>query len=64
MKRAFLVILLAGLAGCASQTPKVDPFFGRTTVPPPPTGSIAGRSADPYYQSAPGQSAPSIQPGT
>ena len=31
MKRAFLIILLAvGLAGCQSQTPTVDPFFGRT----------------------------------
>lgn len=59
MKRAFLIILIAlGLAGCKSQSPTVDPFFGRTTVPPPPTGSIAGRAADPCYQAA-----PSVQPG-
>ena len=59
MKRAFLIILIAlGLAGCKSQSPTVDPFFGRTTVPPPPTGSIAGRAADPYYQAA-----PPVQPG-
>ncbi len=60
MKRAILIILIAlGLAGCKSQTPTVDPFFGRTTVPPPPTGSIAGRAADPYYQAA-----PPVQPGS
>ncbi len=59
MKRAFLIIIFAiGMAGCKSQTPTVDPFFGRTTVPPPPTGSIAGRAGDPYYQSS-----PSMQPG-
>ena len=29
MKRAFLIILIAlGLAGCKSQSPTVDPFFG------------------------------------
>jgi hypothetical protein len=50
MRWAILILLIAfGFAGCKSQTPTVDPFFGRTTVPPPPTGSIAGR-ADPYYQ--------------
>ena len=65
MKRAFLIILLAvGLAGCQSQTPTVDPFFGRTTVPPPPTGSIAGRPADPYYQSAPGMQPGALQANT
>jgi hypothetical protein len=51
MRRAILILLIAfGFAGCKSQTPTVDPFFGRTTVPPPPTGSITGQAADPYYQ--------------
>jgi hypothetical protein len=59
MKRAFLIILIAMvLAGCKNQTPTVDPFFGRTTVPPPATGSIAGRTADPYYPAV-----PNVQPG-
>ena len=34
MKRAILMLFIASLlAGCKSQTPTVDPFFGRTTVP-------------------------------
>jgi hypothetical protein len=45
-----MFIITLGLAGCKSQTPSVDPFFGRTTVPPPPTGSVSGQAADPYYQ--------------
>lgn len=62
MKRAIAMLFLAcWLAGCKSQTPTVDPFFGRTTVPPPPTGSIPGQSADPYYRSAPGLQPPSLQ---
>ena len=38
------------MAGCQSQAPVCDPFFGRTTIPPPPTGSVTGRPADPCYQ--------------
>ncbi len=41
------------LTGCVSQTPRDDPFFGRTRLPPPPTGSVTGRAADPYYQTPP-----------
>ncbi len=46
-----LVMILVGLSitGCQSQPPVCDPFFGRTTIPPPPTGSIGGRAADPCY---------------
>lgn len=67
MKRAILIVFIAlGLAGCKSQTPTVDPFFGRTTVPPPATGSISGQAADPYYQSnnqvAPPYQQPGLQP--
>ena len=59
MNRAILILFIAlVLAGCKSQTPSVDPFFGRTTVPSPPTGSVSGQAADPYYQSA-----QPVQPG-
>jgi hypothetical protein len=62
MKRAILILLLAsGLAGCKTQTPTVDPFFGRTTIPPPATGSIAGQSADPYYRQTSPTGSPSLQ---
>jgi hypothetical protein len=65
MMRAILILFIAlGLAGCKSQTPTVDPFFGRTTVPPPGTGSISGRGADPYYQPAPSLQPPSLQVNT
>jgi hypothetical protein len=51
-----LAIILLGLfiaGGCQSQPPVCDPFFGRTTIPPPPTGSLGGRAADPCYQPPP-----------
>jgi hypothetical protein len=65
MKRAILILFIAlGLAGCKSQTPTVDPFFGRTTVPPPGTGSIAGQGAAPYYQPAPTLQPPPLQAKT
>ena len=55
-----ITVVLLSLAGCVSQSqvPKCDPFFGRTTIPPPPTGSAAGRCADPYYQTLPGVQTP------
>jgi hypothetical protein len=47
-----LILLGAVVVGCKSQAPTADPFFGRTTIPPPPTGSVGGRPADPYYGNA------------
>ncbi|MEN6458089.1 MAG: hypothetical protein ABFC63_04105 [Thermoguttaceae bacterium] len=41
------------LAGCAGQTSHDDPFFGCTRVPPPSTGAVTGRAADPYYKTPP-----------
>ncbi len=42
--------LLVLICGCHHQGPPGrDPFFGRTTVPPPPTGA-AGAAIDPYLQ--------------
>lgn len=67
MNRSSVPILvgLLLLAGCVnpSPVPSCDPFFGRTTIPPPATGAAAGRTADPYYQSPPGIAAPSLPPG-
>ncbi|NLX94581.1 MAG: hypothetical protein GXY83_00240 [Rhodopirellula sp.] len=67
MKRSILVVV-AMLLCCGCKTPEpgaapVDPFFGRTRIEPPRTGSIAApRASDPYYSgtrqtSAPGASA-------
>jgi hypothetical protein len=65
MKRIVILFLMFyGLPGCKSQTPSVDPFFGRTTIPPPATGSISGSAKDPYYQSTPPpQPNPAYSPG-
>jgi hypothetical protein len=65
MNRSCLLIAvgLLLLAGCAghNESPKCDPFFGRTTIPPPSTGAAGCRSADPYYPPLPGVQ-PSAQP--
>lgn len=54
MKWLFALILVGFLvAGCKSQAPTTDPFFGRTTIPPPSTGSVTGRPSDPGYQPPP-----------
>jgi hypothetical protein len=51
-----LALALALLLGCKSSEPTtgpMDPFFGRTRVPAPPTGAIARDSGvDPSYASA------------
>ena len=57
MKRLLPFLLLGatiGLCGCQyGRRTAQDPFFGRTTVPPPPTGTLSGGSSDPYYPGAP-----------
>jgi len=59
MKRC-LALLAAGMiaCGCRSQSPGVDPFFGRTTVPAPATGTVSGHVIDPYLHSAPPSAVP------
>jgi hypothetical protein len=54
MKRP-LVLWSAALlaAGCHSSQPSNDPFFARTTVPPPATGSYSNQGPAPYYNSPP-----------
>jgi hypothetical protein len=66
MKRYFaLMAVCIVLAGCArSQSPATDPFFGRTSIPPPGTGSATGGGMDKYYQSPPVVQLPAgTQPG-
>ena len=56
-----LVVAAIVFCGCRCQAPPAaDPFFGRTTVEPPGTGSISAGAADPYYGTAP----PAVTPGT
>jgi hypothetical protein len=64
MKWLLALLILVGLsvAGCKSQAPVCDPFFGRATIPPPPTGSVTGRPADPCYQPPPLVQTPSQSP--
>jgi hypothetical protein len=54
MKRVLaLVVAVLALGGCRQAGTPTDPFFGRTTVPPPGTGAVAPRPGDPYYQPPP-----------
>jgi len=61
---------IALLAGCNGQGQTVDPFLGRTTIPPPGTGQvITPGTAQPYYQGnplpatpMPGSPAPLVSP--
>lgn len=52
MKRTLLLIVAAMVCGgCHNQgQSNVDPFFGRTTVPPPATGSVGAKPGTPSYQ--------------
>jgi hypothetical protein len=65
MKRLALAIVVAtALSGCQhSGQQAIDPFWGHTTVPPPPTGSIGTPMIDLGCQQ-PLQSQPIITPGT
>ena len=64
MKRLLALLIAVFVhSGCQTQGPPgTDPFFGRTTVPPPGTGSISGGPTDPYYGGAPSSLAPSYAP--
>jgi hypothetical protein len=65
MTRPLILILIGLLAtGCKSQAPTADPFFGRTTIAPPPTGSATGQPATPYYQTPPLVQTPSQTPAS
>lgn len=61
-----LLLAALGTAGCRNQ-PTSDPFFPRTTIPPPPTGSATG-APDAYYTNpAPpmsGSAPPFVPPST
>jgi len=59
-RRLAWLALTAALLGCKSAAPPgTDPFFGRTTVPPPATGA----AATPGF-SQPGALQPGLAPGT
>jgi len=64
MMRPFIWLTIAALAmfgGCQQgQNVSIDPF-GRTTIPPPPTGAASLRSGDSYY-SGPGGATPPLVP--
>ena len=47
------ILLVLLFAGCQNHAPTADPFFGRTIIPPPGTGSATGQRPDPYYQTPP-----------
>jgi hypothetical protein len=66
MKRLLaMLVVVSALSGCRSEGPTgTDPFFGRTRVPPPGTGSISGGPTDPYYSGAPSSTAPRYAPPT
>jgi hypothetical protein len=55
-----LLVVVFSVCGCQmrGQRPAVDPFMGRTRVPPPGTGCVSDRSADPYYRGSPRAMAP------
>ncbi len=53
VRNVVLASCLCLALGCRSQTPTSDPFFGRTTIPPPSTGSAGPTNPDPYFASQP-----------
>lgn len=57
----FATILLFAFGGCRNRPQQLDPFLGRTAVPPPPTGSVGASSGVLAYPSSPPPS-PSLQP--
>ena len=59
-----LILTLVGLlvVGCKSQSPTSNPFFGRTTIPPPPTGAATGQPCN-TYQAPPVAQVPPQSPG-
>ncbi len=60
MKRFALLLVVLTLCGCRGQSPPAgDPFLmGPTRVPPPGTGAVSGRPADPYGQPMPHPAVP------
>jgi len=55
------ILLVLLFFGCRNHAPTTDPFFGRTIIPPPGTGSATGRCPDPYYQTPPIVQMPAAQ---
>jgi hypothetical protein len=70
MRRSIALILIGfSVTGCKSQAPVYDPFLGRSTIPPPATGAIAGQTSDPNNPQPPSMlppgstAGPALMPG-
>lgn len=64
MKRPLLVLLAATLfSGCQSAPPMENPFFGRTTVPPPGTSVPQAYPPPPNYYEGSQYAPPAATPG-
>ncbi len=61
-RRLTIVIAALLVVGCKASGQPVDPFFGRTTVEPPRTGSVSGKPGDLYY-AGPRPATPPALPG-
>jgi len=65
LRPSVIVCIILAATSCRHQNPPgVDPFFGRTTVPPPPTGAASPQATDPYYRDPPAFPSPSSGAGT
>lgn len=51
MTRTWFMAVALLAAGCKAPAPSIDPFFGRSTVPPPALGASAPPAADNAYYS-------------
>jgi hypothetical protein len=60
----FTALFCTGCQGCQSARQPVDPFLGRTTVPPPPTGVIGPAGSVPPDSGGFLQQAPATNPAT
>ncbi|HEY5312950.1 MAG TPA: hypothetical protein VIK18_10545 [Pirellulales bacterium] len=60
----FTALFCTGCQGCQSPRQPVDPFLGRTTVPPPPTGIIGPAGSVPPDSGGFLQRAPATNPAT
>lgn len=49
----FAMMLLVALGGCRNRPTQLDPFLGKTAVPPPPTGSVGAAPGGLAYPSPP-----------
>lgn len=58
----YLLLLALALTGCKTAQPKMDPFLGPTTVPPPGTAFNSPAATDPYYSNSGNSNIPPYVP--